>query len=81
MADFALWGTACEREPGAFLRAYEANRKELVEGVLAADAVASAIRALMSNREEWTGTASDLLAALDEVAGERTVRSKGWPAC
>src|SRR5262249_6400017 len=40
MADFALWGTACEREPGAFMNAYETNRKELVEGVLDADAIA-----------------------------------------
>src|SRR5262249_47028818 len=26
MAGFALWGTACERAPGAFMRAYENNR-------------------------------------------------------
>ena len=79
MADFALWGAACEREPGAFMKAYEANRKELVEGVLDADAVASAIRALMSSRTVWTGTASDLLVALEQVAGERVAKSKGWP--
>ena len=79
MADFALWGTACEREPGIFMNAYEANRKELVEGVLDADAVASAIRVLMSTRTVWTGTASDLLVALEQAAGERVAKSKGWP--
>ena len=79
MADFALWGAACEREPGAFMKAYEANRKELAEGVLDADAVASAIRALMSSRTVWTGTASDLLVALEQVAGERVAKSKDWP--
>jgi len=79
MADFALWGTACEREPGAFMKAYEANRKELVEGVLDADAVASAIRTLMSTQTVWTGTASDLLVALEQAAGERAAKSKGWP--
>src|SRR6516164_8288941 len=76
MADFAIWGTACEREPGAFMNAYEANRKELVEGVLDADAIASAIRKLMSARTEWKGTASQLLHVLEEIAGERTARSK-----
>jgi hypothetical protein len=79
MADFALWGAACEREPGAFMKAYETNRKELVEGVLDADAIASAIRKLMSARTEWKGTASQLLHVLEEMAGERTVKSKNWP--
>jgi hypothetical protein len=79
MADFALWATACEREPGAFMRAYEVNRKELVEGVLDADAVASAIGTLMSTQTVWAGTASDLLVALEQVAGERAAKSKGWP--
>jgi len=79
MADFALWGTACEREPAAFIRAYEANRRELAEGVLDADAIASAIRKLMAARKEWKGTASQLLGALEEIAGDRAVKSKGWP--
>jgi hypothetical protein len=79
MADFALWGAACEREPGAFMKAYEVNRKELAEGVLDADAIASAIRKLMAARTEWRGTASQLLHVLEEIAGERTARSKNWP--
>jgi hypothetical protein len=28
---------------------------------------------------EWTGTASDLLGALAEMAGERVAKSKTWP--
>src|SRR5262249_32720526 len=28
---------------------------------------------------EWTGTASDLLGALGEMAGERVAKSKTWP--
>src|SRR5262249_51094573 len=48
--------------------------------VRAAGAVASAIRALLSApRTVWTGTASDLLVALEQVAGERVAKSKGWP--
>jgi hypothetical protein len=47
--------------------------------VLDADAVASAIRVLMSMQTVWTGTASDLLVALEQAAGERAAKSKGWP--
>src|SRR5262249_46277547 len=82
MADFALWATACETAfwaAGTFATAFDANRKELIEGVLDADAIASAIRGLMAIREEWVGTASQLLAALEEVAGERVTKSKNWP--
>jgi hypothetical protein len=33
----------------------------------------------MLARTEWTGTASDLLGALAEIAGERVAKSKTWP--
>src|SRR5262249_26229991 len=82
MADFALWATACETAfwaAGTFATAFDANRKELIEGVLDADAIATAIRGLMAIREEWIGTASQLLGALEEVAGERVTKSKNWP--
>jgi hypothetical protein len=65
MADFALWGTACETAlwpAGTFWRAYCGNRDELVEGVIDADPIAAAVRAMMATRAEWTGTASNLLA-------------------
>ena len=44
-----------------------------------ADPVAAAVRAVMSERTEWKGTASELLAALEEAAGERIAKSKRWP--
>ena len=44
-----------------------------------ADPVAAAVRAVMAERTEWTGTASDLLGALAEAAGERVAKSKTWP--
>jgi len=47
--------------------------------VIDADPVATAIRALMTRRTVWTGTASDLLEALGELVGERGVNSKTWP--
>ena len=84
MADFALWATACETAlwpVGAFWSAYCGNRDEAVEGVIDADPIAAAVRAMMSadGRTEWTGTASDLLGALGEMAGERVAKSKTWP--
>jgi hypothetical protein len=82
MADFAIWSTACEPAlwpAGTFAAAFAANRRELIEGVLDADAIASAIRALMATREEWVGTASELLVALEGVAGERAAKSRNWP--
>jgi hypothetical protein len=82
MADFALWVTACETAlwpAGTFWSAYCSNRDEAVEGVIDADPIAAAVRAVMSARTEWTGTASDLLGALSEVVGEKVAKSKTWP--
>jgi hypothetical protein len=82
MADFALWASACENAlwpAGTFWSAYCGNRTEAVEGVIDADPIAAAVRAMMTTRTEWTGTASDLLGALAEVAGERIAKAKSWP--
>src|SRR5271165_7694277 len=82
MANFALWATACETAlwpVGTFWSAYCGNRDEAVEGVIEADPIATAVRALMETRTEWTGTASELLGALAELAGERVAKSKLWP--
>jgi hypothetical protein len=82
MADFALWGTACETTlwpAGTFWSAYTCNRNGAVEGVIDADPIADAVRTMMAERTEWAGTASELLAALAETAGERVARSKTWP--
>ena len=75
---------------GTFWAAYCGNRDEAVEGVIDADPIATAVRALMAKqtaeqtatqtvRTVWTGIASDLLGALAEVAGERIAKSKTWP--
>ena len=86
MADFALWASACETElwpAGTFWSAYCGNRDEAVENVIEADPVAAAVRAVMAERTEWTewtGTATDLLGALAEAAGERVAKLKTWPS-
>jgi hypothetical protein len=82
MADFALWATACETglwPSGTFWLAYCGNRDEAVDGVIDADPIAAAVRAVMTSRTEWTGTASELLGALAEMAGDRIVKAKTWP--
>jgi hypothetical protein len=82
MADFALWISACEGalwKPGTFMAAYDANRDAAVETVLEADAVATAVRSLMSNRARWEGTATALLSALNGETTEAVQREKKWP--
>ena len=82
MADFALWATACETAlwpPGTFWAAYSGNRDEAVEDVIEADAVATAVRSMMAQRPEWTGTASDLLGALAATPAVSDSKSKAWP--
>ena len=82
MADFALWATACEPAlwpADTFWSAYSGNRDEAVEGVIESDPVAAAVRTMILARTVWTGTASDLLVALADEAGDRITNSKSWP--
>jgi hypothetical protein len=46
MADFALWATACEQEPGAFMKAYDSNRADATALIVDHDPVALAVREL-----------------------------------
>lgn len=84
MADFALWVTAAEEalgwEEGAFMAAYTANERTVVDGAFEASPVAVAIRELMTrNREPWHGTAAELLASLVDLVTEAVKRSRAWP--
>ncbi|MEA3150893.1 MAG: hypothetical protein QOD56_1832 [Gammaproteobacteria bacterium] len=83
MADFVLWATACEAAlwpAGTFAQAYAENRRAAVDRVIDADPVANAVRAIMSDRTNWTGTASDLLRAAADLSGDDMApRSAGWP--
>ncbi|PLS83288.1 MAG: hypothetical protein CYG60_22185, partial [Actinobacteria bacterium] len=84
MADFATWVAAAEEAlpwpAGAFVDAYAGNRAEADESALDADPVAAAVRDLMATREEWTGTATDLYAAIAELVDEDVRRSRAWPS-
>jgi putative DNA primase/helicase len=83
MADFVLLATAAESAlgwaRGTFLSAYKANRSDLFDQSLEADAVASAIHRFLTGRNgpSWTGTAGELLQGLDPAATLSAQRS--WP--
>ena len=80
-ADFALWASACETAlwpAGTFARAYAANRRAAIETVIEADPVATCVRALMIDRTEWTGSASDLLRLCAQSAGDDISRATTW---
>lgn len=83
MADFAVWATACETAlwpSGTFSAAYSGNREAVVDDVIDADPVAAAVRALMQARTGWAGSATDLLAVLASLIGDRAARSSDWPS-
>ncbi len=84
MADFAVWVVACEPalgwEPGAFLRAYAGARRDANESILEASAVAAALIGFMANRQEWTGTAGELLEAIGAAVTEKLRQDRHrWP--
>src|SRR5262249_40010226 len=83
MADFAVWGIACEAAfwpSGTFLRVYDANRRAAIEGAIEADPVAAFVREIMAVRGTWAGRASDLLRAHIAAGEEVRVRTAGWPS-
>jgi len=82
MADFALFITACEAalwKKGTFINAYAGNVEEAAKTLIEGDIVAAAVLEFMAERQDWTGSAKDLLAALDSQVGEAGVKKKEWP--
>jgi len=76
MADYAVWGCAISEALGStqeeFIKAYYANIGQQHEEVLDSNPVATAIQIFVEDRmrdkEEWRGTATDLLRELEEMA-------------
>ncbi len=79
MADFALWGTACEGGTGALMIAYDINRAEAIETVIAADPVAAYIDATVNETTPWAGTAGQLLAEIEHKASAGEKSSRAFP--
>ena len=87
MADYAIWGTACElayTEPGNLMRALGLARTESVEDVLEASVVAQVLRGHLQTKvfgTEWKTTAGAMYAALKATATEMEVaKSDRWPS-
>ncbi len=82
MADFATWGYAIMEAAGgmgeAFLRAYRKNIAGAVEEAVINDVVGAAIVEFMDGKDEWQGTASELLEALKELPSVNE-KDKTWP--
>jgi hypothetical protein len=82
MADFARWAAAGLPALGftatEFLSAYHANQIEAVEVGLESSAIGQSVRTFMNNRKEWTGTSSELLKILSQIAGD-IHKGRAWP--
>ena len=83
MADFAR--IACAAAPAfgwtaeAMLDAIEDNRAGAVAGVIEADAVASAVQAIADDERTWQGTATELLARINDRTSAERQRERDWP--
>lgn len=84
MADFARWATAAEHalgwEPGTFISTYATSRKGANATALEGAVIAGPLLALLGECDAgWSGTAADLLAALNRRRGDREP-PRGWPS-
>jgi DNA primase len=85
MADFALWGCAITEALGRgrneFLCAFDENAVNRNDEVLQSNPVAAMVVVLMEDRDEWTGSASELYAEVVSLAQVHKIdtRAKSWP--
>jgi hypothetical protein len=81
MADHARWVTAAEPaldwKPGSYVAVYGEARASAVATALAASPLTEPIRTLADTG--WEGTATELLAALEDRVPEPLTRSRAWP--
>jgi hypothetical protein len=85
MADFALWGAAIAVALGytqeQFIESYEADIRDRNLDVVETHPVGAAIQALMEDKVEWEGTATELLSELNQVALVNGIdtEQEDWP--
>ena len=86
LADFARWVTAAEPglgwDDGRILEAYTDNRRGALDASFEADVVAVAVYDFVVGEPAscWTGTATQLLDALNSKASDSLKRSRSWPS-
>jgi energy-coupling factor transporter ATP-binding protein EcfA2 len=69
-----------EWESGTVLRVLAGVREEAHETAIESSPVGQAIQDFMLGREQWTGTANELLKNLSGHATEKVTRSAYWPS-
>ena len=85
MADFARWGAAAEGAlglpGGGFVAAYRINRRAAMDAAVDQSPVAWLVHGLVAAAPggAWGGTATELLRALEERAGEAGRRDRLFP--
>ncbi len=83
MADFAIWATAAEPalgwEHGTFLAAYQGNRESANEVALEASCVARPLLEVLEEHGAWSGTAGELLNAIEGRVNDQVKRQNAWP--
>ena len=85
MADFARWGAAAAQALGhtteEFVEAFDGNVKRQHEAVLESSPVALAIIDFMQDKQQWDGSATELLKQLEQRAERQGIstRTKTWP--
>lgn len=83
MADFALWAAAGMAPLGftsaQFIDAYRASTDSGLSVALDSSVVGRTLLAFMRTRNDWQGSAYDLLKVLHSFTDEATIRSPSWP--
>jgi hypothetical protein len=78
MADFAIWGVAaepaCPWDKDTFITAYTSNRQGAIETTLDGDPVVEVVQKILP----WVGTATDLLAELNQRTPDSITKRKDW---
>lgn len=84
MYDFSAWLAAMEKvhgvPEGVYQGAYSENVREGMRDALLEDPMAEALMDLVrGSQKSWSGTPSELLIDLTELASRRTLYSREWP--
>jgi hypothetical protein len=83
MADFAVWANAAEGafglKPNQFIDAYSNNRESTNTLALESSPVAATAWEFMTGRDEWLGTATELMCELNQFLGESIQKQHTWP--
>jgi hypothetical protein len=80
MADYAKWVSSCEKSininEGTFLSAFNENQQDAVKLSLSSDPVATVLLDFLKGKQQWEGSATELIDALKSHAEKINVKSK-----